>query len=137
MAKYKATEEQLIYAGVLNHGMKIGFVMLVITFIIYVSGILTPHVPVEDLSKYWSMPVKEYLKKADIHTGWSWLSKLNNGDFLNFVGIAFLSGVTVVCYISIIPVFIRKKDKVYTLLAVLEVIILVLAASGLLKSGGH
>lgn len=137
MAKPKATEEQLIYAGVLNHGMKVGFVMLVVTFAIYVSGILTPHVPVEDLSRYWSMPVKEYLHKADIHPGWFWLSKLGSGDFLNFVGIAFLAGVTIMCYISIIPVFFRKKDKVYAILAITEVAILALAASGILKSGGH
>jgi len=31
----------------------------------------------------------------------------------------------------------RKKDTVYGILAILEVLVLVLAASGILKAGGH
>lgn len=135
--KLKATEEQLAYAKLLDIGMKFGLVMLVITFIIYLTGIFAPHVPVNDLPKYWSMPVKEYLKATDIHTGWSWIYLLGKGDFLNFTGIAFLSGVTILCYIRIIPILFRKKDTVYGVLAIIEVLVLVLAASGVLKGGGH
>lgn len=135
--KLKATEEQLVYAKLLDIGMKLGLLMLVMSFAIYVLGILTPHVPVGDLPKYWSMPVKEYLKATDIHTGWSWIYLLGKGDFLNFVGIAFLSGVTIICYMRIIPILFRKKDTVYAVLAIIEVLVLVLAASGVLKSGGH
>ncbi len=135
--KLQATEEQLEYAKLLNIGMKLGLLMLLISFTIYVLGIFTPHVPVGDLPKYWSMPVKDYLKATDIHTGWSWVHLLGKGDFLNFVGIAFLSGVTILCYIRIIPILFRKKDTVYAVLAIIEVLVLVLAASGVLKSGGH
>ncbi|MDA8079910.1 MAG: hypothetical protein M0Z79_13370 [Nitrospiraceae bacterium] len=135
--KYQATEEQLAYAGILDIGMKIGMLALIITFFIYVFGIFTPHIPVGDLPKYWSMPVKEYLKATDIHPGWTWLGHLGKGDFLNFLGIAFLSGVTMICYISIIPIFFRKKDTVYGFLAIIEVLVLVLAASGILRGGGH
>lgn len=135
--KLKATEEQLAYAKLLDVGMKVGLIMLVITFVIYLLNALTPHIPVNDLPKYWSMPVNEYLKATDIHTGWSWLYQLGKGDFLNFVGIAFLSGVTILCYMRIIPILFRKKDTVYGILAVIEVLVLVLAASGILKAGGH
>ena len=135
--KLQATEEQLAYAKLLDIGMKLGLLMLVISFTIYVLGIFTPHVPVGDLPKYWSMPVKDYLKATDIHTGWSWIYLLGKGDFLNFVGIAFLSGVTILCYMRIIPILFRKKDTVYAVLAIIEVLVLVLAASGILKSGGH
>lgn len=135
--KLKATEEQLEYAKLLDIGMKIGLLMLVISFAIYVLGIFTPHVPVGDLPKYWSMPVKDYLKATDIHTGWSWLFLLGKGDFLNFAGIAFLSSVTIICYMRIIPILFKKKDTVYAVLAIVEVLVLVLAASGILKSGGH
>ncbi len=135
--KLKATEEQLAYAKLLDVGMKSGMLLLVITFALYVFGILTPHIPFDDLPKYWSMPVKDYLKATDIHPGWSWIFLLGKGDFLNFLGIAFLSGVTILCYIRIIPIFLKKKDTTYAILAVIEVLVLVLAASGILKSGGH
>ncbi len=136
-SKMKASEEQLAYAKLLDIGMKVGLIMLVVTFIIYLLGVLTPHVPVSDLPKYWSMPVKDYLKATNIHTGWSWVFQVGKGDFLNFIGIAFLSGVTILCYMRIIPILFRKKDTVYGVLAIIEVLVLVLAASGVLKSGGH
>jgi len=135
--KIRATEEQLAYANILELGMKAGLLMLIVTFIIYLSGLLPAFVPVNDLPKYWSMPVKKYLAATHIHTGWSWLYLLGKGDFLNFAGIAFLAGVTILCYLRIIPIFFRKKDTIYGVLAITEVLILVLAASGVLKSGGH
>ena len=62
---------------------------------------------------------------------------LGKGDFLNFVGIAFLAGVTIPCYIRIIPILFAKKDTTYAILAIVEVLVLALAASGILKAGGH
>lgn len=137
MAKVKATEEQIAYAKVLDFGMKCGLLALIITFLIYVSGILTPYVPVNDLPKYWGMSVHKYLQATGIHPGWTWLWLLGKGDFLTFIAIAFLAGVTVVCYIVIIPILFRKKDTIYSVIAIIEVLVLVLAASGVLKAGGH
>ncbi len=138
MAKeIKATEEQITYARVLDMGMKIGLLALIITFIIYLTGILTPYIPVSDLPKYWGMSVHKYLEATGIHAGWSWLAMVGKGDFLNFIGIAFLAGVTIICYIAIIPILFRKKDTVFGIIAIIEVLVLVLAASGILKSGGH
>ncbi|MCI4625533.1 MAG: hypothetical protein L3V56_06190 [Candidatus Magnetoovum sp. WYHC-5] len=136
-SKVKATEEQLVYANLLSIGMKIGMLMLIVSFLVYVSGILTPHVPVDDLPKLWSMSVHDYLEKTNVHSGWGWFTMLNKGDFLNFFGIAFLSAVTMVCFIRIIPILFRKNDRVYGVIAIIEVVVLVLAASGILKGGGH
>ncbi|MGE5893132.1 MAG: hypothetical protein ACM34I_03660 [bacterium] len=133
----KATEEQLAYAKLLDIGMKFGLLMLVITFIIYLSGILPAYIPLNDLPKYWGMPVKEYLKATGIHPGWTWVHLLGKGDFLNFVGISFLAGITTLCYVRILPILFRKKDTVYGMIAIIEVLVLVLAASGILKGGGH
>ena len=135
--KLQATEEQLAYAKLLDLGMKAGLLMLVVTFFIYVFGIFSPYIPVEELPNYWKLPVKEYLKVTGIHTGWTWLSMVGKGDFLNFIPIVFLAGVTILCYIRIIPILFRKKDSIYAILAIVEVLVLVLAASGVLKSGGH
>lgn len=135
--KMKGTEEQIAYAKILDIGMKIGLLMLIVTFIIYLLGILSPYIPVRDLPKYWGMSVHKYLEHTGIHPGWAWLFMLGRGDFLNFIGITFLAGVTVICYAAILPIFIKKKDKVYAVLALIEVLVLVLAASGILKAGGH
>ncbi len=135
--KLKATEEQLEYAKLLDIGMKIGLLVLIATFFIYLTGILTPYIPVRELPNYWKLPVNEYLEITGIHPGWSWLEKLGKGDFLNFLPIAFLAAVTIACYLRIVPILFRKKDSVYAVLAIIEVLVLVLAASGVLKVGGH
>ncbi len=135
--KLKATEEQLAYAALLDKGMKIGLLMLIITFVIYLTGILTPYLPVNDLPRYWTMPVHSYLEHTGIHPGWAWLGMLGKGDFLNFTGIAFLAAVTLFCFARIIPILFRNKDSVYGIIAILELLVLGLAASGVLKTGGH
>lgn len=133
----KATEEQLAYAKVLDTGMKIGLFMLVLTFFVYLTGIFSPHIPINELPRYWGMPVHDYLKATGISPGWAWIDLADKGDFLNFTGIAFLSGLTILCYIRIVPILLRKKDMLYCILAIAEVLVLLFAASGLLKTGGH
>jgi hypothetical protein len=133
----RIAEEQLAYAQVLDLGMKLGLLLLLVTFALYITGLVSPHIPVEELPRYWSLPVKEYLALTGIHRGWSWTGMLGKGDFLNFLGIAFLGAVAMVCYVAISPIFFRKKDRIYGWLALVEVGVLALAASGLLKVGGH
>lgn len=130
-------EEQVTYARLLDGGMRMGLLLLLVTAALYLSGLLAPHVPVADLPRVWSLPVKKYLAATGIEPGWGWVLLIRRGDFLNFVGIAFLSGVTIVCYLAIVPVFFRKKDRVYAWLSVAEVLVLTLAASGVLATGGH
>ncbi|MEW6327698.1 MAG: DUF1634 domain-containing protein [Thermodesulfobacteriota bacterium] len=132
-----ASGEQVVYAGVLEKGMLVGLGILVVTFVVYLLGILEPYVPVGDLSRYWSMNVHDYLHVANITPGWWWASQLGKGDFLNFIGIVLLAGVTIICYAAIIPTLLKKKDIVYAVLALLEVIVLAAAASGLIAAGGH
>ncbi len=137
MTKYHIKEEQIAYAKWLDWGMKIGLLLLIITFIIYITGILSPQIPISDLPKYWKLKAHEYLSSAGIKAGWAWLSMVTKGDFLNFVPIAFLGAVTILCYVRILPIFLRKKDIAYFIFALAECLILILAASGLLHVGGH
>lgn len=133
----RIAEEQLAYAQVLDLGMKLGLLLLVVTFALYVSGLVSPHIPPAELPRYWSLPVKEYLAATGIECGWSWVWMLGKGDILNFLGVAFLGGVAMVCYVAIGPIFFRRKDRIYGWLVVAEVAVLALAASGVLKVGGH
>jgi hypothetical protein len=133
----KATEEQVLYAKILNIGMLIGLVGLVVAFVLYASGILEPLIPLEKVQSYWILSVHEYLEQSGIQAGWAWFGNLQFGDMLNFLPIAFLSLLTIVCYIAILPGLIRKKDTAYVVIAVLEIIVLAVAASGILGTGGH
>jgi hypothetical protein len=131
----KATPEQLLYARILEKGMYLGLLILFITYALYVFGIMDPYIPLDKISDYWSMNVHDYLEHAEIKNGWAWLGMLKYGDFINFIGIALLAGVTIICYAAIVPTLLKSKDTVYAILAVLEVIILSAAASGILAVG--
>lgn len=130
-------EEQIAYANVLNAGMLFGLLVLVITFIVYVSGMLQSFVPIEELPKYWGMKARDYIHALNAPTGWGWTAMIGKGDYLNFIGIAVLAGLTILCYLAMLPILIRKKDTPYVAIAILEIAVLLLAASGILKAGGH
>jgi hypothetical protein len=134
-AMLEASPEQLLYARILEIGMYIGLLVLFVTFGLYAFGIVDPYIPLDKISNYWSMNVNDYLKHAEIKAGWAWLGMLKYGDFINFIGVAILAGVTIICYAAIVPTLLKNNDKVYAILAVLEVIILSAAASGILAVG--
>ena len=94
----EATQEQLLYANILEKGMLIGLVLMFITFALYVFGIMTPVIPLDQVASMWSQPVHDYLVALNdnfLHqdhlvTGWAWVSYLGKGDFLNFLPVAIL-----------------------------------------------
>ena len=139
----EANADQLLYASILAKGMYLGLGILLVTFTLYLTGILQPGVPIEELPRLWTLSAHEYLvavneeflHRPELIVGWNWVGVLGLGDYLNFIGIALLSAVTVICYIGILPSLFRKKDWIYGTIAVLEVLILSLAASGFIAVG--
>jgi len=139
----QATEEQLLYAKILEKGMLVGLLLLFITFALYVFGIMPAAVPLDEISGYWNQPVHDYLVAINnnylhlehLPTGWAWVKLIGKGDFINFIPVAILSGVTIICYLAIVPGLFKRGDKAYAIMALVEVVILSLAASGLLAVG--
>jgi hypothetical protein len=137
MSPLKASEAQLFYATVLNRLTLIGFAVLVVAFFIYILGILSPYVPMREILQYWTNSSHHYMQSANIQPGWAWLSKLGYGDFLVYVPIVMLAGTTIVCYVGVVFKFLKTKENVLVAIAILEIVVLLAAASGLLKAGGH
>jgi hypothetical protein len=133
----KAPPEQITYANLLFYGSWAAIAILLITFFVYVTGVFDSYIPINEVSQYWTMPVSQYVHEANVPTGWGWATLLGKGDFLNFVGIALLAGMTIVCFIVILPYYVKQKDIAFVVLIILEVLVLCLAASGLLGTGGH
>ena len=131
----KATPEQVLYAKILEKGMYTGLLVLFITYGLYVFGVFDSYIPLNKLSDYWSLNVHEYLKQTGIPSGWAWVCMLGYGEFINYIGIVLLAGVTILCYASIVPMLFKSKDRIYAVMALLEVIILSAAASGILAVG--
>ncbi len=130
-------EIQLFYARVLDRAAKNLFVLVIFTFFLYVSGILSPYVPLDRLPQYWGQPLSQYLHLTNLAPGWSWLSYLRYGDMLTFLPIVGLAGIAIFSYLCLAVKFLRRRDHIMGWIAVLEIIVLLIVASGILQVGGH
>jgi hypothetical protein len=124
--------EQLRYAQLLDIGSKAGFVMLVTGFVAYATGVLEEHVVVGQLPSLWGLSLAEYLRVTQTPTGWGWILHLHKGEFAGLLGIAALAGCSLVCLAAIIPLYARRGERTYAAICILEVIVMLLAASGIL-----
>ena len=133
----RATPEQITYANMLFYGCWGGLALMAVTYLLYVTGIIAPHVPLETVPLLWSEPVGTYLELGKVPTGWGWTVLIGKGDFLNFLGIVLLAGMTILCYIPLIPAFLKRGEKGFALMALTEIIVLLVAASGIVGAGAH
>ena len=61
---------------------------------------------------------------------------LGDGDVLGLAGIVWLAAVSVACLLALVPIYARRGDKAFVAICLAEVLVVALAASGLL-TGGH
>lgn len=127
--------EQLLYARMLDFGMKAGLAVLIASFAAYIAGALPAQVPLEALPRLWALPVDDYLRESGMPTGWDWLAMLNRGDVLALTGIALLAGVSVPCLAALVPTYAGRGDWAYLGITLALIGVLLLAASGIL--GAH
>lgn len=128
--------EQLRYARVLDLASRAGLLLLVASFAAYVLGLLEAQVPVEQLPQLWGLPVDRFLQQSASPTGWGWLPLIGKGDMAGLGSVALLAGCSLACLLALVPLYLRRGDRVYALLCLAEVAVIALAASGLL-AGGH
>ena len=127
--------EQQIYARWLAAGTGIGLASLAVAFLVYSLGIVEPHIPHEDLPELWTLPLEEYLDATDAPLGWNWLMLVDKGDFMNFIGIGFLALVSALCYLRILAEFVLRRDRLYAAIALLQLLVLLAVASGMVGVG--
>ena len=122
-----------LYALLLEWGTRAGLVVLVVGFSAYVLGFMTPLVSLHDLPQLWNQPVAVYLQKTGTPTGWGWLALVGKGDMLNLIGIAILSGCSAPPLLGLVWLYLKRRDYVYASICAVIILVLVLAASGLLS----
>jgi len=124
------------YARWLDWGTRIGLILLIASFSAYAFEIVAPHVPLQELSRSWTLPVDEYRVAVGAPAGWGWLELAARGDYLNYFGIVFLALVTALCYLRVLPLLFAGRERIYAVLAMLEIVVLAVAIVGL-AGGAH
>ncbi|MCP4745693.1 MAG: DUF1634 domain-containing protein [Desulfobacteraceae bacterium] len=133
----KPSQNQIVYANMLVVGVWVSIFIMMVTYFIYLANILPAHADISIITQNWDKGVNEFLHATNSPHGWGWVGLLAKGDFLNYIGFAFLALMTIICYIVLLKGFISQKDWTYAVIAFLEIAVLSVAASGLLGSGGH
>ena len=127
-------EADLIYARGLWIGTAIALVLIALETFAYVTQIVSPYIPLQDLPAIWRLPMKEYLAAANVPAGWGWLALVARGDYLNFVGVAVLASVTIFCHVRLLAHYLARRDRIYLALVAAQLAVMLAAASGLLNS---
>jgi hypothetical protein len=120
------------YARWLERGTRLGLVLLVVGLFLYVSELVAPHVPIQRLPALWGLPAHHYLQEARIPRGWGWASLAHRGDLMNLAGIAVLAGCSILPLAAAFAYFRARGERFYSAVCGLEIVVLLLAASGLL-----
>lgn len=127
--------EQEAYAQALALGTRIGFVVLLVTFLGYLLALLPPEVPVAELPRYWHLPVAQYVAATGAPTGWAWLAHLDSGDVLNFLGVAILALVTPLAYVRLLSLLLRERHKLLAAVCAAQIGVFALAVAGVFGHG--
>jgi hypothetical protein len=135
--RLQPAQEQIMYANLLVIGVWFGIAVLLLIYLIYVLGIVPPHVDITIIPQVWSHGVDEYLKITHSPHGWGWLRLLHKGDFLNYLGLALLGLLTIVCFMVLVRGYLRQRNWLFAVISIFEILVLSLAASGILGGGGH
>ena len=126
---------QVTYARWLDRATRIGFVVSLAAFLVYVSGLVEPFVPLERLPQLWSLPASRFVALTGEPTGWGWLTLLARSDFLNLGAVALFGFVTLACYARIVPVLFAAGERLQAWIALAQVVVLVAAAAGVFTGG--
>jgi hypothetical protein len=127
--------EQVAYARVLRWGVRLALIALAVTFALYLAGVLRPIVPTNELPGYWGLSAERYAEATGQPLGWGWIAMIGRGDVLPLTGVTLLVGLTIVAYARALPILLRRRDRTYLVIALAEIALLVLAATGVFTAG--
>ena len=130
---FENAPEQHIYAKIIYHISNLGLLALIMGFILYIFGVLTPLVPLEELPKYWSLSLTQFLEKTGAPTGWRWTAMLGYGDVIPFLRVTILASVTFVCFLALLFSFLQRGAKVLAFISAMELFFILISASNLIQ----
>jgi len=129
------SDEQRVYARWLDWTGRLGVAVLAGAFLLYAFEIVEPHVALERLPALWSLPLEHYLRVNDAPSGWQWLRYLDKGEYLSLIGVALLGLATLVCYLRLAVLLLRRGESLPAAIVVAQILVLLAAAANLFAAG--
>jgi hypothetical protein len=129
---------QLAYAKILDIVAHVVIVALALGYVVYLFRILPLDLPIEAVAGNWHLSSTELASNYAVHNGWSCfsgISPLLHGDAISYASIVILAMATTICLLTAIVMYLRGRNLLYAIMALLQVLVLSVAASGLLYAG--
>lgn len=136
--KVYADKVQLAYANTLEIVSHAIIIVMALGFVLYVLQLLPLTVPVETVAANWHLNATKLQMKIHHHCGWSCFTDLQtflHGDAISYASVIFLSMATLLCLSTAFIAFIREKNQIFAGITMLQVLVLLVAASGIFTSG--
>ena len=130
-----ASDIQLVLARLYRYVTIIGFFIMIAAFVLYAFGLLRASVPAEEVRAYWHLEAGVYATETGTPVGWDFLKSLSRGDSLSLGSLVFMAVAVIVCLIIMIAAFLKKNNRLFALISLLQTAVLILAASGVVS--GH
>ncbi len=131
------TPRRRAYADGMEVGVWACLAGLSVAYALYLFGFLPPHATVEQVMASWHLPAGQFREACAMYAGWSWLMAFREGDYLSLLLIAFLASISIGCSIRLIPFLVKERDLPLLFIALVQLAVMVLAASGWVSGGGH
>jgi hypothetical protein len=127
-----ADPAQLAYAAVLKVLTAAGSVMLVAGFALYAGGLLPGGISAQTTASLWHLRARDFVSATGGYaSAWTWLNMLDRGEAFSFASLVYLAGVSMAAFAVACVVFLRRRNRLYALLCLLQIVVLVLAAAGI------
>ncbi len=123
-----------VFAAVEQFAARLGVTLVCVALVLFVSGWLSPLIPVDKLLASWGLPVGEFARLAGAPAGWQLLGQWWHSDMLGLAGLLLLAGAAIGAYAALLPILLRDRDFIYLALVILQIAVFVLAASGWLTA---
>ncbi|ABB22920.1 hypothetical protein [Pelodictyon luteolum] len=135
LGKPPVQNEQLAYAGVLDKMSHFGMLFLGGSYAAYVFLLLPQEVTISDMAANWHLKASVMQAKLNAPVGWSFMASPESflrGEALSYLAIIMICMIPVVCLLVTAPAFFREKRPIFGVIALLQVLILLVAATGML-----
>ncbi len=126
---------QLSYATLLVWLVRVGLVVMSVFFLLYATGWVPAAIPIGEVPAYWAMDASSYARTVGVPTGWHWIHFLDDGSVLAFLGTILFPIASTIAAFAAAALFARNRVTVYSLIALAETVVLVIAATGIIAGG--
>ena len=122
-------------ADVITWIVRFTVLAIVVTFLIYAFGLRPASIHPEQTMELWEMSSREMRDARDLDGGWAWILALGDAINLSFSSLALFPAMTIAVTLVISLLYARRRIGIHAALALCQVILLVIAATGVANRG--